>query len=79
MKRNTEKGSAATELVLIAPWVVLFLITFFKFFKVTTNLQIQEIKVQHENKKELSKIQLNAPVLERPCFVHPQICSGRKK
>ena len=79
MKSTIEKGSAVLELVLIAPIVVLVLVSFFKLFQKTTTKEFDLITIQKEEKEKLRQKQLALPILNRPCAIHPEICSGRKK
>ncbi|OGQ04911.1 MAG: hypothetical protein A3F82_08545 [Deltaproteobacteria bacterium RIFCSPLOWO2_12_FULL_44_12] len=78
MKFITNKGAATTEFVLIFPFVVLFLISFFKIYQGMTGKEKELLGNDQTYKEELFKRQQEKPILERPCEVHPLICAGRK-
>lgn len=74
-----KKGSAATELVLVFPFVVLFVFSFYKLFWIATRQESKLADTQYQEWLDLRKRELAKPLLERPCEVNPKICAGRKK
>lgn len=70
MKNN--KGSSATELVLISPFVLIFMISFFKLFKISVREEHRLIALQQSEREDLRRRELAGSILDRPCEVDPK-------
>lgn len=79
MQSNTDRGNAAVELILIAPFFVFILMSFLHLYQKGIGAQKKVITDHLRAKQELFRDQNGLSVLERPCIVDSAICNGRKK
>lgn len=79
MRLSTDHGNATVEFILIAPFFVFILMSFFHLYQKGIGQQKKVISDRVRTKQDLLHEQNNRPILERPCAVDPVICDGRKK
>ncbi len=79
MQSNTDRGNATVELMLIVPFFVMILMSFYHLYQKGIGQQKKVIANRLHAKQELLREQNDRPILERPCVVDAAICEGRKK